>query len=86
MMDVLKGRDQEVLAAVAKAGSAARAAPILGVHKSSVSRALKRIAAAGGSQGPVDTGSSLDEIRAAERGEYGYDPVIPGFAIKQISS
>ncbi len=87
MRDNLVGRDAEVLEALAKAGSARGAAKLLGVHHASVQRAQKRIAGERkDTDEPVATVSALDEIRASERGENGYDPVIPGFAIKQISS
>lgn len=83
MKDVLLGREQEVLDAVAVHG-VVKAAKLLGVHRSSVTRLMTRLRS--GTQAPVDTGFSLSEIERSERGLNGYDPVIPGFAIKQISS
>ena len=83
MKDVLLGREQEVLEAVADLG-VVKAAAALGVHRSSVTRLLARVRK--GSQAALDTDISRDEIRAAERGELGYEPVLPGYAIKQISS
>lgn len=87
MRENLVGRDAEVVAALAQAGSARGAAKILGVHHASVQRAQKRIA--GGSSDtddPLATVSSIDEIRAAERGELGFEPVLPGYAIKETTT
>lgn len=84
MKDVLLGRDQEVLDAVAKAGGAMKAAPLLGVHYSSVYRALARIRKA--TQAPLRTDTSRSEIMRAAKGELGFDPVLPGFEIKQTST
>lgn len=83
MKDVLLGREKEALDLVAKIG-VVKAAAALGVHRSSVTRLMTRLR--NGSQAPLDTGSSRDEIRAAAKGELGFDPVLPGFEIKQTST
>ncbi|SDH22085.1 helix-turn-helix domain-containing protein [Bosea robiniae] len=86
MSDNLVGREQEVLEALKRGGSQRAAAAILGVHHASVSRALRRL---DGERKDTEAAVATDCTRSvreqAENGELGYQPVLPGYAIKETT-
>lgn len=88
MRDNLVGREQEVLEALAQAGSQRGAAKALGVSHSSVQRTLARIArhANEGTHATLATDCSRSIREQAENGELGFEPVLPGYVIKETTA
>lgn len=85
MKDNLVGREQEVLEALAQAGSQRGAAKALGVSHSSIQRTLARIARhATDDTHATDCPRSIRE--QAENGELGFEPVLPGYVIKETTA